>query len=58
MGIKDLLQSLADAMDKDFALTRLRGRRVAIDASGSNTVLLPQSATFICLLSMNLEDRC
>jgi hypothetical protein len=33
MGIKDLLQSVGDAMDDNFALCKLAGKRVAIDAS-------------------------
>lgn len=33
MGIKDLLQSVGDAMDENFVLCNLAGKRVAIDAS-------------------------
>lgn len=35
MGIKDLLPSLADVMQKDFPLADLKGKRVAVDASGA-----------------------
>ena len=34
MGIKDLLPSLADITQKEFSLSELKGKRVAIDASG------------------------
>jgi hypothetical protein len=37
MGIKDLLPSVADAMHKDFPLAALKGKRVAVDASGEDT---------------------
>lgn len=37
MGIKDLLPSLADVMVKDFPLSDLKGKRVAVDASGTST---------------------
>ncbi len=38
MGIKDLLASLNDIMEKDYQIIQLKGKRVAIDASGCTSV--------------------
>jgi 5'-3' exonuclease len=55
MGIKDLLQSVGDAMDENFALCKLAGKRVAIDASSwLHKAIFATAAEY---LDLNFEEH-